>query len=90
MITVIKYYADWCAPCKAMQPAWEAAQDEFSEDEFIFQSIDVDSNPQSAKDANVRTIPTIIAYEFGKELGRKNSMTFPELEEWLDGLSRDI
>ena len=89
MITVVKYHANWCGPCKAMEPAWYEAAVEFKDD-IIFQSIDVDANPQSAKDANVRTIPCIIAYEFGKEIERKNSMTYPELETWLDGLAGNL
>jgi thiol-disulfide isomerase/thioredoxin len=89
MITLIKYYADWCAPCKAMQPAWEEAQKEFK-DVVIFQSIDVESNPQEAKKNNVRTIPTLIAFENGKEIERNNSMTYPQIEVWLDGLSGNL
>ena len=89
MITVIKYYADWCTPCKAMEPTWAKAQVEFK-DIVVFQNIDIDNNPQQTKDANVRTIPTIVAYEEGKELGRHNSLTYPELEEWLNGLSGNI
>lgn len=83
MITVLKFYADWCAPCKAFQPTWEKLQDEYG-DELIFQSVDIEANPQTRLDYHVRTIPTMIAVKDGKELSRLGGQrTFAEIQEWL-------
>lgn len=89
MITVIKFYADWCGPCKSLSPTWEDLKEEYA-DEVVFQTVDVDSNPEAAKQNNVRTIPTLIAFKDGKELGRQNIMTYKEYVEWLDGFLGDL
>lgn len=83
MITVLKFYADWCSPCNAMKPAWDQLKEDLK-DEFIFQAIDIDANPQMRADYFVRSIPTIVLVKDGKEVTRKQgSATFPELKDWL-------
>jgi thioredoxin len=85
MLTVIKFFADWCGPCKAMQPTWEKLQEELK-DEVIFSSIDIDANSQIRAEYGIRSIPTFVLIEDGEEVDRKNgSMTYTEMKEWLEG-----
>lgn len=84
MITVIKFYADWCGPCKAMQPTWEKLEELF-DGEVIFQSVDIEANPNLRQEHNVRSIPTLIMFKDGKELARRQgSGSLTELEDWID------
>jgi thiol-disulfide isomerase/thioredoxin len=54
----IKYYsAPWCAPCKAFSPVVEEV---CRENNIELIKIDIDENPQIAKDAGVRGIPTVV------------------------------
>lgn len=48
----IKFYADWCAPCREMKPAVEAVEEKYG-DQFTFWEIDID---------NLGSRPLVIAY----------------------------
>jgi thioredoxin-like negative regulator of GroEL len=83
MITILRFMADWCGPCKVMEPAWKQLQEELK-DSYIFRSVDIDTDVQLRADFSVRSIPTVIVTEDGKEIARKQgSGTFPELKDWL-------
>lgn len=70
-LEVIDFYADWCGPCKAMSPAIEALMEEYSADEGVeIRKSNVDSEPDLAKDFNVRGIPTLVFLKDGVEAYR--------------------
>lgn len=62
---LIDFYADWCGPCKAMQPELEKLSTKL-EDRARVLKINVDSNPQAAQALNVRGVPTLMVYKQGK------------------------
>jgi thioredoxin 1 len=67
--SVIDFWADWCGPCKALAPAFASAAQSMTGD-VTFAKLDVDSNPEIAKQYNVMSIPTILILKDGVELGR--------------------
>ncbi len=76
---VIKFYADWCGPCKAYAPTFE----EFSNTRAIeTESVDVDGNQELAKVYGVRSIPvTILVDESGKRIDSKlGNLTLEQLD----------
>lgn len=93
MITILKFYADWCGPCNALKPTWDKIQEDLS-DEFIFQAVDIEANPQTRAEFYVRTIPMFIAVQDGKEIARKQgASSYTELKDWLyeqRNLQRDL
>lgn len=83
MITIIKFYADWCGPCKALQPTWDKIKEEFAES-VIFQDVNIDDNPQTRADYNVRSIPAFVMIKDRQEIARRQGGgTFSELEDWV-------
>ena len=85
---IIKYYADWCGPCKAYAPVFDKFKESHPEIECI--SIDIDKNPQSAERHGIRNIPaTVILYDEKDDYGiPKNetltgALTLPRLEELI-------
>jgi thioredoxin 1 len=69
---VVDFFAEWCGPCKAMNPILESAEKELGEG-MIFK-INIEENPELAEKLEIRSIPTFIFYENGKEVARKIGM----------------
>lgn len=57
---VHKFYAPWCAPCKAVQPLLEKVAAEFNA-EII--EVNIEEQPEVARAMEIRAIPTIVLYE---------------------------
>ena len=64
MLTVLKFWADWCAPCKAYAPVFDkvAAAVEGVE----FEIIDIDEDSETATKYSVRSIPTTVFVKDGE------------------------
>ena len=63
----IKYFsAAWCGPCKAFKPVMNEIRNEGYYVEFI----DIDMLTDLAQQYNVRSVPTVVIEENGKEVSR--------------------
>lgn len=63
----IKYFsAIWCGPCKMFKPVMQ----EIKSEGFNIEFIDVDENQELAAKYGVRSVPTCIVEENGKEITR--------------------
>ena len=66
---VLYFTADWCNPCQRTKPVAE----ELKRDGVIdFQFIDADSEMELIKKFEIKSIPTYILMEDGKETKRMN------------------
>lgn len=70
---LVDFYADWCAPCRAMKPVLEDLKAQLGEQVVIFK-IDVDKNQMLAQRFNVMSIPTLILFKKGEPVWRKTGM----------------
>ncbi len=70
---LIDFYADWCAPCRAMKPVLEDLKAQMGEEIAIFK-IDVDKNQVIAERYGIRSIPTLILFKNGEPVWRKSGM----------------
>jgi thioredoxin 1 len=68
MITLKRYTATWCGPCKALAPIVEELQSETNNVNFV--TIDVDQNKEAATQDNISSVPTIIVMKNGQEMHR--------------------
>jgi thioredoxin 1 len=68
MKTILYFTADWCQPCKKVKPIVE----ELNRESFpgIFQVIDVDIEKEMAQTFEIRSVPTFILFDEGKEVNR--------------------
>ena len=58
MITVLRFTASWCAPCKMLAPVLQSIVEDFPT--VLFETIDVDGNPDMAEHYKIRSVPTVL------------------------------
>lgn len=80
---LIKFEADWCAPCKMYSPIFEKV---VKENGLNHQIVNVDEDIELANKFSVRSVPTtIIVDEQEKELGRSlGVISESELVDFID------
>lgn len=77
-----KFYAEWCGPCKMMDPI--VAQ--FEEESGIkVKHINIEEDLAAAKEFNVQSIPTLVRVENGEEVARKTGfMALPMIVKFME------
>ena len=62
MLTIKRYTAAWCGPCKQLAPVFEELQKEMINEAtpVTFQTIDVDQNKEVLTEANISGVPTVV------------------------------
>lgn len=63
-VAVIDFSATWCGPCKMLAPVLEEVSEELAES-VAFYNIDVDENPDLAKQYNITNIPALVVLKNG-------------------------
>jgi len=67
-LTVVKFGAEWCGPCRSSKPIFERISNEFSG--VMFVEVDVDRGSAIANRYDVTGIPLFVYFTNGKELMR--------------------
>ena len=81
------FTADWCPDCNAIKPVMPAIMDKFNQYDWI--TVDRDANLEIAQKFEILGIPTFIALDNGKELGRLGTgqrLAPKEVEDFIAGL----
>jgi thioredoxin 1 len=79
---ILYFTADWCNPCKKTRPIVEEIN---RETDTKFQIIDVDSEIELVKRFEIRSVPTFIFLEDGKEIKRMTgAQTMVQLKDFIN------
>jgi thioredoxin 1 len=63
--TLVDFYADWCGPCRAMEPVVDELADELQGYANVVK-VNVDDSPDLAGQYGVQSIPTFIVVRDGQ------------------------
>ena len=83
---LVDFWADWCAPCRAMAPVIEDLAQRF-EGRATLAKVDVDANPGLAERYGIRSIPSLLFFSNGKQVDQVSGRASGrELAERLERL----
>lgn len=78
---LVDFWAEWCAPCKMIAPVLTEISGEY-EGKLKIGKLDVDHQGDLAIKFGVQSIPTLVLFKNGDEVGRKvGAAPKPAIEE---------
>lgn len=64
---VVDFWAPWCGPCKKIGPTIDKLSEEY-QGKVKFCKLNVDENPDSARNFQVMSIPLLLFFKDGKAM----------------------
>jgi len=81
---IVDFSAEWCGPCKMLAPVIDELSEEIDGVEFY--NIDVDENPELAREFRIMNIPAVIALKEGEVAGQQIGFVPKEdMKNFIDG-----
>lgn len=82
-LVLVDFWAEWCGPCKMVAPLIEQIAEEMK-DKVEVVKMEIDQNPKTPSEMGVRSIPTLMLFDKGKQVDVKIGVhTKDKLVEWI-------
>ena len=77
---LVDFWAPWCVYCRRIAPAYEKIAQQYA-DRLVVAKVNIDENPDLARQEQIEVIPTLVLYHKGEALG---SIVAPESKARID------
>ncbi|NQV53513.1 MAG: thioredoxin [Flavobacteriales bacterium] len=85
-VVLVDFFAEWCGPCKMMQPILKELSAVVNEDVRIIK-IDVDKNPMVSSSFQIRGVPTMMIFKDGHIKWRQSGIqSAAQLKKVIDAV----
>jgi len=82
MTKVIKFYADWCGPCRIYNKTWDKVVAKLG-DKVEFVEVDIEKNPNMSIEYKVRGIPLTVIIKDNETIRESGMIKASKLEELI-------
>jgi len=87
-ITLVDWWAGWCGPCRMFAPVFQSASEQHPD--ITFGKVDTEAQRPLAAAAQIRSIPTLMAFRDGILVyARPGAVAPPTLEQIIQAV-RDL
>ena len=80
-IVLVDFWATWCGPCRAFAPTFKASSEKHPD--VVFAKVDTEAEHALAAAAQIRSIPTLMAFKKGKLVFNQAGALPPQALEQL-------
>ena len=80
---LVDFWAEWCAPCKALAPILDEVSDELA-GKIVITKVNLDENQDLAMKYSIRSIPTLLLFKNGELLDMQVGLpSKSDLVNWI-------
>lgn len=82
---LVDFWAPWCTYCRRIGPALDRIAE--SREDVLIVKVNIDEEPELARQERIEVIPTLVVYQEGFELG---SIVAPESKARIDAFLQEV